>query len=116
MTAPDGSPIYSYNSNYTVPSTSYFDIDASVNYQHLMRNPGEMINIGYQVSTNKNHNNTDTEYTDLVNMPVDYSGIKMKSNTPFSSTGPSPSQKFIALSSVQKPLYVVITRCRTMII
>ena len=83
MTAPDGSPIYSYNSNYTVPSTSYFDIDASVNYQHLMRNPGEMINIGYQVSTNKNHNNTDTEYTDLVNMPVDYSGIKMKSDLKF---------------------------------
>lgn len=83
MSAADGNSIYSYNSRTVTPSSSYFDIDASVNYQHLMRNPGEMINVGYQVSTNKNHDRSDTEYLDMVNMPVDYTGINMKSDLKF---------------------------------
>lgn len=83
MTRADGSTIYSYNSLLRTPSTSYLDLDANVNYQHLMRNPGEMINIGYQVSTNNNHDKSDTDYKDQVNMPVEYTGINMKSDLRF---------------------------------
>lgn len=67
--------IYSYNTLGRTPRSRYFDFDGSLNYQHLMRNPGEMLNASYQISTNHNSSLSLSEYFDMVNMPVDYSGI-----------------------------------------
>ncbi|MDE5643096.1 MAG: TonB-dependent receptor [Muribaculaceae bacterium] len=83
MLAADGSTIYSYNTTTRVPSTSYLDIDANFNYQHLMRNPGEMLNVSYQVSTNKNKSESNTLYHDFINSPVDYSGVEARTNLKF---------------------------------
>lgn len=67
--------MYSYNSLNHSPHSSYFDFDGTFNYQHLMRNPGEMLNASYQISTNHNSSRSYSEYYDMVNMPVNYSGI-----------------------------------------
>ncbi len=67
--------LYSYNAYNHSPKNRYFDFDGTFNYQHMMRNPGEMLNASYQISTNHNSSLSNTEYYDMVNMPVNYSGI-----------------------------------------
>ncbi|MDE6098028.1 MAG: TonB-dependent receptor [Muribaculaceae bacterium] len=83
MTGPKGETLYSYRTTGKVPNTDYLDIDANVNYQHMMRNPGEMINVSYQVSTNKNNGESTTLYHDFINSPVDYSGVESRTNLRF---------------------------------
>lgn len=72
---PDGTPDYSYSSASRNPSRDRsLNIDGSVNYQHSTRRKGETITLSYMISNNKSHNESDIEYSDLVNAPMPYSG------------------------------------------
>lgn len=75
LTAPDGSQIYSYNSITRQNPYRYFDINGNFNYQHSTRRKGENLTLSYMISTTNQTNNSSTEYTDMVNMPVPYTGI-----------------------------------------
>lgn len=75
LTAPDGSLIYSYNSSTHQKPYRYFDINGNFNYQHSTGRKGETLTASYMISTTNQTNNSRQIYTDMVNMPVPYSGI-----------------------------------------
>ncbi|MDE5800343.1 MAG: TonB-dependent receptor [Paramuribaculum sp.] len=70
-----GSPIYSYTSTSRINPMSYLDFNGGLNYQRSTRRKGEQITLSYLISTTNQRNNSETEYTDAVNMPVPYDGI-----------------------------------------
>ena len=72
---PDGTLDYSYASANPYPGRSRsFDIDGSVNYQHTTHRKDETVTLSYMISNNKSHNEGTTEYSDLVNAPMSYTG------------------------------------------
>ncbi|MDE6489365.1 MAG: TonB-dependent receptor family protein, partial [Paramuribaculum sp.] len=75
LTAPDGSPIYSYGENRRTLPMSYLDFNGSLSYQHSTRRRGETFTLSYMVSTTGQHSDSETEYVDAQNMPVSYDGI-----------------------------------------
>lgn len=76
MTSADGDILSSYNTT-TLPgsNSSYFDINGSLNYQHSTRRKGESITLSYMISTTSQTQNSLTTYSDIFNLPVQYSGI-----------------------------------------
>lgn len=71
---PDGKLVYGYTNETTVPAQSFFNIDANLNYQRNMRRKGEYFTLSYQISTQDNRVDNRTRYTDMVSMPVPYTG------------------------------------------
>ena len=70
-----GNLIYSYNQRGRTNPASYLDFNGNFNYQHSTHRKGEHFILSYMISTTNQRNNSTTEYSDMVNMPVDYSGI-----------------------------------------
>lgn len=75
LMAADGSKIYSYNTSTHQNPYRYFDINGNFNYQHSTHRPGENLTLSYMISTTNQTNNSSTLYSDMVNMPVPYTGI-----------------------------------------
>lgn len=75
MTSPDGEPIYSYNSVIRNKPSRYFDINGNFNYQRSTHRRGETLTASYMVSTTNQTQNSITQYSDEINMPVPYTGI-----------------------------------------
>lgn len=75
MLSPTGSSIYSYNSRSKSDPYSYFDINGSFNYQHSTHRKGEALTMSYMISTTNQRQSSTTLYSDMVNMPVGYTGI-----------------------------------------
>ena len=71
----DGSPVYSYGSRSHYPSNNYHDFGAVANYQRSTRLKGETITLSYQISTTDQKREEVTEYFDMVNAPMAYTGI-----------------------------------------
>ncbi|MCM1349527.1 MAG: TonB-dependent receptor family protein [Firmicutes bacterium] len=70
-----GKNIYEYNTLVTTDPTSYLDFNGNFNYQHSTHRKGENFTLSYMISTTRQRTNSLTTYSDMVNMPVDYSGI-----------------------------------------
>lgn len=73
--APDGSMIYSFSTSTRQNPYRYFDINGNFNYQHSTKRPGETLTASYMVSTTNQTNNSSQRYSDMINMPVPYTGI-----------------------------------------
>lgn len=72
MFANNGDLTYSYTSYSFAPKYRYFDFNGKIDYQHLTSHKDETITLSYLLSTTNQTNNTRTEYSDLVNFPLDY--------------------------------------------
>lgn len=75
--------IYRFNTESTVSPTSYFELNGGFNYQHNTHRKGENITLSYLISTNRQHNNSVNHYSNMENMPVDYTGISANSKANF---------------------------------
>lgn len=71
----DGSPIYSYRSTTGYRMDRYLDFGGVANYQRSTRRKGETITLSYQISTTEQKRGEETSYFDLVNPPMNYTGI-----------------------------------------
>ncbi len=76
----DGSPVYSYGSRTGYRENRYLDFGGVANYQRSTRLKGETITLSYQISTTNQKRVEETEYFDLVNPPMMYSGIDADSH------------------------------------
>lgn len=83
MNGADGIPLYSYNTIFDYPKYSYLDFSGSLNYQRLTRCKGESITLSYMISTTGQDREQNETYTDMVNMPVDYTGTSSIFNLKF---------------------------------
>lgn len=70
-----GNLLYRYNKDTQTLKNNNNSFYGSVNYQRSTRRKGESIILSYRLSTSKYDDITDTEYADMVNMPVPYNGI-----------------------------------------
>lgn len=75
--------IYSYNTEASVSPWSYFDLNGGFNYQHNTHRKGENITLSYLISTTREHNDSQNNYSNMENMPVDYTGVYSNSRLNF---------------------------------
>lgn len=76
----DGSPVYSYRSRTGYRENRYLDFGGVANYQRSTRRKGETITLSYQISTTNQKRAEETEYFDMVNPPMAYTGIDADSH------------------------------------
>lgn len=74
LTAADGTVLSSYKSSFTFPTSSYFDIDGNLNYQHLTRRKGEALTFSYMVSTTNQKQESEGKYSDIIGTMFNYTG------------------------------------------
>lgn len=77
-----GSPLYSYKSDGVAP-TNYRNLNTRLDFQHKTHRDGEMLTASYMLSTYRNRSTSDAKYSDMVNMPVDYSGFSYNGKANF---------------------------------
>ncbi len=83
MLAPDGSTIYSFRNTSLSPVIRYLNFDGSLNYQHSTRHKGETLTLSYRLSTTDQHEESETQYYDMVNPLFAYTGITSDSRMDF---------------------------------
>ncbi|MDE6368970.1 MAG: outer membrane beta-barrel protein, partial [Muribaculaceae bacterium] len=76
MTDASGALFQKYTQTSFYPQNQYLDIDGNVNYQRSTRRKGENITLSYQISTTGQKQEQHTDYTDMYNFPVPYTGIQ----------------------------------------
>ncbi len=69
-----GLPLYSYGMNNHTDASSY-SLDSRIDYQRRTRLKGETITLSYMLSAWHNKNKDNSQFNDIVNMPVPYNGI-----------------------------------------
>lgn len=74
LTDANGNLIYYYGQKQQISPSRYLDFNGNLNYQHSTHRKGEMLTFSYAISTTDQRVNSQTNYFDEVNMPVDYSG------------------------------------------
>lgn len=68
-----GNKLYGYNSKMSFPDpVSNLDLNVNFSYQRSTRRKGENIIFNYQLSLNNSNNSSANDYTDVYQMPVDY--------------------------------------------
>lgn len=76
MTDADGEILQKYTQTSFYPQNQYLDIDGNFNYQRSTRRKGENITLSYQISTTRQKQEQQTDYTEMYNLPVAYTGIQ----------------------------------------
>lgn len=69
-----GSTIYSYGTNNHSPKSDYFNINGRADYEHSTHLKGEKLTLSYMLSATHNTARNASEFVDLVNFPVTYTG------------------------------------------
>ncbi len=75
MYAPDKSLLYSYRDNYWMPGYSHHSWNGRLDYQHKTRRKGELLTLSYMLALTRQHTEQESNYTDLQNAPIDYTGM-----------------------------------------
>lgn len=70
-----GNKIYSYNTIGRTHPQRWTDLNGSFNYQRSTDREGEAIILSYRLSGNLNKSVSETDYTDIENAPMPYTGI-----------------------------------------
>jgi hypothetical protein len=74
MTDRDGNILYRYTTTGRVPKSGSYYLHGRVDYQHMMRNPGEMLTLSYMLSTSHNNLKSISSFSDMLNCPFPYTG------------------------------------------
>lgn len=72
-----GATLYSYGSN-SYNSQGNYSLDGRVDYQRRTRLKGETVTMSYMLTAWRNKNANNSEFADMYNMPVPYSGTSQR--------------------------------------
>ncbi len=75
----------SYTMQSSFPKACYTDIDGEINYRRSTGRKGENITLSYQISTTSQKQLQTTDYSNIINFPIGYSGIYYDSDLKFMS-------------------------------
>lgn len=78
-----GDRLYSYRHTVNVPYYKSFDFNGKLDYQHLTKNKGEAFTFSYLISTTAYEKDTETDYMDYVNLPLDYTWYDLHNERDF---------------------------------
>lgn len=70
----DGHLLYRYESDYRSPGYSFANWNGRFDYEHRTHLKDEVFTFSYMLSTTKYTTSSNTAYSDMINMPVSYSG------------------------------------------
>lgn len=74
MTDANQNILYQYDTRLWTPKYDDYNLNGRMDYQHKTKLDGEVLTASYMLSTTRSVNNEQTTYSNMVNMPVDYSG------------------------------------------
>ena len=77
-----GDRIYSYSMGSNSKS-DYYSMDGRLDYQRLTRRKGEAITLSYMLSATRGKSIDNSQYIDMFNMPVPYTGIDQNAKENF---------------------------------
>lgn len=83
MVDADGKTIYQYDTHLTTPKYNDYNLNGRMDYQHKTKLDGEVLTASYMLSTTRNVDNEQTNYNNMLNMPVDYHGYSKKNKEHF---------------------------------
>lgn len=75
LTQADGNPVYSFSTFSHYPTHRYTDLGGAINYQRSTRRKDESITASYRIAHTNQKQVMATEYSNMVNAPMDYTGI-----------------------------------------
>ena len=75
MYAPNGNLLYSYQNNYWMPGYNHHSWNGRLDYQHKTRRKGELFTLSYMLALTRQNTEQESSYTDLQNVPFDYTGM-----------------------------------------
>lgn len=78
-----GTALYSYNTVYSTPLSSYYSFDGRLDYQHRTHRPDEILTLSYLLSTSRDKRESQSQFTDMVSMPVPYSAMYQTAHEKF---------------------------------
>lgn len=81
--ATDGSTIYSYDGAFNTPKFKQYNFNGRVDFQHKTMLDGEVLTLSYMGVATRNDQNTDNSFSNLVNVPFDYSGYRQRQREKF---------------------------------
>lgn len=74
MSNPAGSALYSFNNHNWMPGYSHHSWNGRLDYQHKTHRKGEQITLSYMLALTRQHTDNETQYSQMVSVPFDYSG------------------------------------------
>lgn len=83
MAAADGSPLYSYDIRYGIPTYSYQDWNGRVDYQHKTCRPDEVFTFSYMFATTNNRTNQVNSFFNMQQAPFNYDGYTQRNHERF---------------------------------
>ena len=72
------SPMYSYDEHWWMPGYGYQSWDGRLDYEHKTHRKGEQLTLSYMLELTRHHNEQETTYSQMVNVPFAYSGFLSK--------------------------------------
>ena len=67
--------MYHFNERYWMPSYSHHSWNGRLDFEHKMRRKGERFTLSYMLALTRQQTEQETNYTDMVNFPFNYSGF-----------------------------------------
>ncbi|MCR5077252.1 MAG: TonB-dependent receptor [Prevotella sp.] len=75
--------LYQYDSQSSYPGYSHYDLGGRMDYERKTHLQGEVLTLSYMLAATRHHNVQRQEYTNMVNMPVGYTGYDQDSRERF---------------------------------
>lgn len=75
--------LYSYSETLHDSQQKFFDFNGHIDYQHLTKRKGEFLVLSYLLSTTSTRLQTGRTYSEMENMPVDYTAWESRSKGSF---------------------------------
>ena len=77
------SPLYSYREDYWLPDYGHHSWDGRFDYEHKTRLKGEKLTLSYMLALTRQHTDQETNFSQMVNVPFDYTGYLQKTRERF---------------------------------
>ncbi|MBQ8046463.1 MAG: TonB-dependent receptor [Prevotella sp.] len=70
-----GTPLYSFDNSYWLPSYNHHSWNGRMDYEHRTRRKGELFTLSYMLALTRQNSTQENNYSNMQNVPFDYTGF-----------------------------------------